>query len=297
MSVTNATLTLFPHQLLILPPQSLLISPLRVPLEGNYFKITYSTGSTHFAMAGAEVIWALLPESDESSTITRIISILATVLIALICCGCSALCVCKLWRHIKAVSLYDRGGRVAPTLLSRGFTHIDQSVILVSDGSLDLAMPRETFQRELLEVGDAVCTICLDEYSYVGSEQARKCGNCPVNTFSTPFASKNGSNRPKTRPFVLSAKAILSSPSLPQGRPVLWKSRKAVCCLCGQSKCSFKPISSAFAAFLLGLRSCSDLGRGRNCRNGCGCRGNGDLWPWRRRSGLSSSRSGSSREL
>ena len=163
VAVTNATLAMFPHQLLILPSESLGMSPLRVPLEGNYFKLAYSTGSTHTVMSGTELTWAISPDNDDTSALTRIISILATVLISVICCGCSALCVCKLWRHIKAVNVYDRV-RIAPiALMQRGFSRIDQSVILVSDGSLDMAMPRETFQRGLLEVGDAICTVCLDE--------------------------------------------------------------------------------------------------------------------------------------
>jgi hypothetical protein len=138
-------------------------SPVYLALEGNYFKLTYNTESTHALMSGAEVIWGLQSDSeDDSTTITRVISILATVLIAIICCGCTALCVCKLWHHIKSVNVYDR---VAPTpILQRGFSRIDQSAMLVSDGSIDSAMPRETFQRSLLEVGDAICTICLDEY-------------------------------------------------------------------------------------------------------------------------------------
>ena len=162
-ATTNATLSLFPHQLWTMSPEALMLSPVHLSLEGNYFKLTYSTESTHTLMSGTEVIWGLQSDSeDDSTTITRVISILATVLIAVICCGCTALCVCKLWHHIKSVSLYDR---VTPALiLQRGFSRIDQSAMLVSDGSIDNAMPRETFQRSLLEVGDAICTICLDEY-------------------------------------------------------------------------------------------------------------------------------------
>lgn len=162
-TVTNATLPFLPHILSTLSPDSLKTSPVFLHIRGNYIVLTYSTASSSHQMSGIRIDWKIETEShDSDSTVTRAVSIIATVLIIAICCGCSALCLCRLCRQIKSHQIYQRTVLPDQTIL-RSFSRIDPMLINVSETYDISAIPKEVYDRKQTEGGETVCTVCLEK--------------------------------------------------------------------------------------------------------------------------------------
>lgn len=138
-------------------------------LHSNYLLISYWTPDNHDLSAGLSITWAVVsPSSTSHSNTTTIIITIVTVGTAI----CSACCLYGAYRLSKARRrrrIYlDRTelALIYQTSNRRLYSHysgVSLSSLYLMEGNYDQIMPKTPFQPELLEVGAAVCSICLEE--------------------------------------------------------------------------------------------------------------------------------------
>lgn len=135
-----------------------------IKIKTNYLEVRFSTGTSQTSYTGFLLTWRSSSDSDSNDFLAKIISIIAVTLLVVICCGCCGICFYKLLHNLRSSGRYVLASRVAPT---QRYDEIQRnhSVIILSEENLHTLLPKDKYRKELLEVGEAVCTVCLDEFT------------------------------------------------------------------------------------------------------------------------------------
>ena len=132
-------------------------------IKANFLQISFSTGTKLATYTGFLLTWQQINDGSSNDFLAKVVSIIAVTLLIIICCGCCAICFYKLFHSLRAGNRYVLPTRVTP---AQRYDQIqrDQTVIILSEENLESLLPKGKYKQELLEVGEAVCTICLEEF-------------------------------------------------------------------------------------------------------------------------------------
>lgn len=148
----------------------LVVSAKEVRIKTNFVVVRFSTGTSRVAYTGFLLTWSLSGDSGSNDFLAKVISIIAVTLLVVICCGCCGICFYKLLHNLRSSGRYVMS-RVTP---AEPFDEVqrDHSVVILSEENMHTLLPKGKYRQELLEVGEAVCTVCLDEFN--SSSEVRK---------------------------------------------------------------------------------------------------------------------------
>ena len=137
-------------------------SATEVLLRANYLEVRYSAGTSEAAYSGFALSWHPSDQSSSKDLLTLAISIVSVGVLVVICCCCCGICFYKLLHNIRANRyVIPIGGTSISHYLE---VQRDPTAFMVSDDNRDTLMPKDKFRQELLEVGEAICTVCLEEF-------------------------------------------------------------------------------------------------------------------------------------
>ena len=135
-----------------------------IKIKANYLEVRFSTGTTEASYTGFLLTWSASGGGDSNDFLAKVISIIAVTLLVVICCGCCGICFYKLLHNLRRSGRYELASRVAPTLRYDEVQR-DHTVVIFSEENMHTLLPKDKYRKELLEVGEAVCTVCLDEFA------------------------------------------------------------------------------------------------------------------------------------
>lgn len=127
----------------------------------NWVTIIYYTYNDDTKYAGFSFKWSQ-NSGDSASELSKILTITALCLVSVFCMGCCAVLCRRLYKSARhstrvydqAIATYQNRSRIYEVLP-------DNSVIYEVD--IERLFPKEPFKEELIEVGEKVCCICLEE--------------------------------------------------------------------------------------------------------------------------------------
>jgi hypothetical protein len=127
----------------------------------NFVSIVYYSYNDDVTYAGFSLKWSE-DTSGDGSELSKILTITALCLVSVFCMGCCAVLCRRLYKSARsstrvydqAIATFQNRSRVYEVLP-------DNSVIYGED--IQRLFPKEPFKEELIEVGEKVCCICLEE--------------------------------------------------------------------------------------------------------------------------------------
>lgn len=127
----------------------------------NYITLVYYTLNQDTTYAGFKIKWAI-PSSQSDTELSKILTITALCLVSVFCMGCCVVLCRRLYKSARntsqvydqAISNFQARARIYEELP-------ENSVLYESD--IQRMFPKELFKEEMLEVGEKVCCICLEE--------------------------------------------------------------------------------------------------------------------------------------
>ena len=126
-------------------------------LNSNLVAISYYSGSTYSNYSGILISWQC-SVTNNSLSLESIVAIVTVSIVLFLCCSCCLVCCLKctkVWRIHRARTIPGRG-RVYQVLP-------DNSLLYISDDNLNTYLPIHEYSKDLLEVGEPLCSICFEE--------------------------------------------------------------------------------------------------------------------------------------
>ena len=127
----------------------------------NYVTIVYYTYNEDVTYAGFSLKWAQSGTGSEGE-LSKILTITALCLVSVFCMGCCGVLCRRLYKSARNTTrVYDQAltnfqGR------ARVYEELPENSVLY-ESDIQRMFPKELFREELLEVGEKVCCICLEE--------------------------------------------------------------------------------------------------------------------------------------
>lgn len=145
---------------------------IRKSLPSNFLLISYWTPDNNQQNAGLSISWAVSSPSPEANdNVTNIATTVSVAIGSVICFACCLVGIYKLskvWRRRRIyldrteLGLIYQGNVPSRRLYSHYSAPILRTLYLM-EGNYELVMPKTLFRPALLEVGHAVCSICMEE--------------------------------------------------------------------------------------------------------------------------------------
>ena len=140
-----------------------------IPLSDNFIKVGYSTGTDVQTYTGFSVSWKpyIASNSSTSDLLAKVISIVAVTLLLVVCSGCCLMCGYRIWRSYRNRSRYYPSRVIPMPSFDRRVPGSPQGgveSIYMSEDNIEALIPKSYFHPCMLEVGEAVCSICLEEF-------------------------------------------------------------------------------------------------------------------------------------
>ena len=141
-------------------------------LRSNYLLISYWTSDLGDTSAGLSISWSVANPSDQSNdTMTNIVTIVAVVMVSMVCCACCLVCAYKLFKASRRRRIYlDRTefallyqGRRPNRRIYNQYPGQGLHSFYLTEANYESVMPKKPFDLSLMEVGEPVCSICLEE--------------------------------------------------------------------------------------------------------------------------------------
>lgn len=126
-------------------------------LTYNIFAIYYYSGSDSENYSGVDIEWEC-NSVNTSLSLESIVAIVTVSIVLFFCCTCCIVCCfkcTKIWR-IQRIRGNGRGRvyQVVP----------DNSLLYISDENLNTYLPIHKYSKDLVEVGEPLCSICFEEF-------------------------------------------------------------------------------------------------------------------------------------
>ena len=135
--------------------------------------VTYWTPDNGETNAGLSLTWSIgNPSNQSDDQMTSIVTIVAVVMVSMVCCACCLVCAFKMFKASRRRRIYlDRtefallynGRRPNRRVYSQFPGQLSPSLYL-TETNFETFMPKKPFEPGIVEVGEAVCGICLEEY-------------------------------------------------------------------------------------------------------------------------------------
>lgn len=141
-------------------------------LRSNYIRVSYWTPDSGDTSAGLTIQWSVTNPTEQSSdSLTNIVTIVAVVMVSMVCCACCLVCAYKLFKASRRRRIYlDRTefallyqGRRPNRRIYSQFPGQGLQPIYLTEANYESVMPKKPFDQALIEVGEPVCSICLEE--------------------------------------------------------------------------------------------------------------------------------------
>ena len=109
-------------------------------------------------------------QSTQKNEVTFVVTIVAVVSVSVVCCVCCLTCIYKMLKASRRRQVYEErtefnlmytGRRPNRRIYSQYPASLPPPPL--SDAQFDLFLPRIEFAMAVLEVGEAICSICLEE--------------------------------------------------------------------------------------------------------------------------------------
>ena len=126
-------------------------------LNYNILQITYYSDSVYEDYSGILISWNV--DSDSSGlSIESIVAIVTVSIVIFLCFSCCMICCykcSKVWKS-RRIRNNSRRGRIYQVLP-------DNSLIYLSDENMNSCLPVSKYSKEVLEIGEPICSICFEE--------------------------------------------------------------------------------------------------------------------------------------
>lgn len=141
-------------------------------LRSNYIQVSYWTTNNGDINAGVTIQWSVTnPSQQTNDNMTNIVTIVAVVMVSMVCCACCLVCAYKLFKASRRRRIYlDRTefallyqGRRPNRRIYSQFPGQGLQPVYLTEANYESVMPKKPFEAALMEVGEPVCSICLEE--------------------------------------------------------------------------------------------------------------------------------------